>query len=213
MHRLTMIRTGTWPTILALFIILTGCRTYGGSESEEAIYSQMERMLERFEGDLARAQADLRTLESATPQEPVLEALSAHYAELVGVHEAELDGHRQLVQDLSPASEYRSLHRAYGAMIAEQSFLRQRYEGMLRFVYDAYSTDTTGFSAEGRRPYASVPPYYVRAANADRELSVREVLSRMQSGAALRPDFSLVLPEPASETGNSGEAGSAPQAH
>lgn len=189
-----MSRISTLSCVLTVLVLLAGCRTYGGNGSEEAIYNQIERILDRFEGELSRARGEVSMLEAASSERPDVTAFSAQYMQLVEAHEAILDQHREMAEGLSPRSSYRSLHRAYGAMIAEQALLRQQYQGMLRYVYDAYSADTTGW-VERHRPYALIPPYYVRAANAGRELTVNNVLSRMQSGAEPQAGFRLQMPE------------------
>lgn len=202
-----MNRITTWSCLLAAAALLGACRTYGGYGSEEATYEQIQRVVERFGKDLSRARGDLEALERASAQGPVLEALAGHFARLVAAHEAVLETHRRTASELSPSSTYRSLSRSYGAMVTQQRLMRRQYQDLLRHVYEGHAPDTVVTAAE-RRPYALVPPYYVRSANADRELTVNQVVSRVQTGTP-RLDFRLM--SPASPSGE--EEAADPAAH
>ncbi len=188
-----MSRITTWSCVLSVLFLLAGCVAYGGSGSEEATYQRIERVLERFDEDLSRARGELGALEAASSEGPVLAALAAHYAALVEGHEAVLDDHRQLAAGLSPASSYRTLRHVYGALIAEQAHTRAQYEGLLQYVHHGHSADST-VSVDRGRPYALIPPYYARAANAGRELTVNQVISRVRSAGAPRDGFQLMMP-------------------
>lgn len=200
---LVMHSTRTWTAVLAVVLLVSGCRMYGGYGSERAIHNQMERIVERFEEDLTRAQADLRALEAAAPGHPTLNVLTAQYARLISAHEAVLDEQRQVVAGLSAESTYRSLHRSYGSLISEQQLIRQQYQGVLRYVYEAYGDEA---SVRAERPYASIPPYYARVAG-ENALTVNAVVTRVQSTPAPRPGFHIMMPEVPSEPVSHEEGG------
>lgn len=187
-----MSRICTWIAVLTVFLLLSGCRTYGGYGAEAAIYNQIERVLERFDEHLSRTRAELRALEAASSDDPTLAVLSTQYAELVAAHEAMLEKQRRMASRLSPNSTYRTLHRTYGSMVTEQSLLRDQYQGILRNVFEAHSPDTT-MAADRDRPYALIPPYYARAANAHDELNVNAVIARVRSAAGRSEGLRMVL--------------------
>lgn len=172
--------------------LLGGCRTYGGYGSEAATYAQIQKANQRFEQDLARAQAELSTLESAS--EPLLQTLADRFARIVEAHEAILDEHKQLAEQLSEGSSYRALHRTYGAIVVEQRVLRAQYQELLEHVYDAFPADTTSVTAVVEQPYALIPPYYARISAAGRSITVNDVLRRVRSGARPEPGFMLSMP-------------------
>ncbi|MEX0821476.1 MAG: hypothetical protein WD021_04960 [Rhodothermales bacterium] len=189
-----MSRKWTWTVLLIVFLLVSGCRSYGGYGTEAATYRQIERVLDRFEEDLARARADLRALESAATDHPILEVVAAHYAELVRAHAAALDEHGATAARLSADAGYRTLSRVYGALVGARHLVRGRYQSLLRYVYDAFGEAGMSSAIDEARPYALVPPYYPRIADRGSVLTVNEVVRRVESGAALRADFRLDMP-------------------
>lgn len=184
-------------------LVLTGCRTYGEYNSEELTYQQMQRLVQQFDRDLTKARADLAALQKASADNPYLSVLAAHYSQVVSAQEAVLDEHRDMLAELSPGSTYRALHRAYGAMISEQRTIRLQQEGLLRYVYDAYTADTTAM-ADRDRPYALIPPYYARVTEAQRDVTVNELL-RLASSREPSTGFALSPPDTSTAIGSEPE--------
>lgn len=192
-----MRRITTGSCILSMLLLLAGCRAYGGSGAEEAMYARIQSSLERFDNDLSRMRGELSALEAASSEHPDLTPLAAQYRALLQAHEATLDQHREMVESVSPSSGYRDLHHVYGAMIVRQQSLRQQSQGLLRHVYEGYSADST-MAADHGRPYVSVPPYYRRVTDNARELTANQVIARIRSGATPRDDFRQTMPETSS---------------
>lgn len=198
--------------VLMLFVVLllaTGCRTYGGYGAEDLTYTQMEQAHQVFEEELARARANLNVLESASAESPYLSVLAAQYAQLVRGHEAILESHADVLDRVSPGDDYRELHRAFGAVIAEQATVRRQYDDLLNDFHRAFSPPDTTDRVE--RPYALIPPFYERI-RARRDLSVSEVLAQVRSAGAPSPGFTFATPEAAAssspEAGHGEAAGS-----
>ena len=156
-------------------LLVSGCRSYGGYGSEEAMYRQIERLVQRFAQDLENARADLVALENAAAQNSELALLAEQYAALVQGQEAILDEQRGLLADLSPGATYRSLHRAHGAIMAEQRTVRLQRQGLLRGFLETVDADTTAADRLDR-PYALIPPYYNRIRSAQQAVSLRDVM-------------------------------------
>ena len=51
--------------VLALMLLLTGCRTYGGYDTEARTYAQMQQANSQFANDLTRAEGELNALQNA----------------------------------------------------------------------------------------------------------------------------------------------------
>lgn len=184
-------------TPLALLFVLpmiftSGCRSYGGYESEEVIYRQTERMVQRFSEDLDRARGDVAALDQVASDDPRLALLAERLALLVEGQEAILDEQQSLLADLSPGSTYRSLHHAHGAIMAAQRTIRTQRAGLLRDASRSFAEDTLG-QADGDRPYALIPPYYSRIAAGQGELTVSDVVRSARGDGARSMD-------PAAET-------------
>lgn len=176
------------PVILFAALLMSGCRSYGGYGAEEATYRQMQVAHQIFEEELVRAKADLRKLEAAASDNPILSVPAAQYAEMVQGHETVLDDQENMISGLSDGSGYRDLHRAFAAMVSQQRTIRNQYERLLSNVQRfAASADTT---VQTERPYSFIPPYFERVAGRQRELSVNGVLATLRSGASAEfPDM------------------------
>lgn len=169
---------------LLLMIVTSGCRSYGGYGSEEVMYRQTERMVQRFSEDLDRARGDLVALEQAASDDPRLAALAERFALLVAGQEAILDEQQRLLADLSPGSTYRSLHQAHGAIMAAQRTIKTQRAGLLRDFSQGFAGDTLA-QADSDRPYALIPPYYDRIAAGQGDLTVSDVVRRARGAGAL----------------------------
>ena len=116
-------------------VVLSGCRTYGGYDSEEATYNQIVEINSQFANDLERARGDLSRLEQAANQMASLSEYVHEYEELLSHHEHMIEEHAALTEtlevrtgfvgQLTPA--YRNLNRALGYIAAEQAAMRNSY--------------------------------------------------------------------------------------
>lgn len=187
---------------IALLVVVSGCRSYGGYGSEEVMYRQIVQMIDRFEEDLERARGQLTVLDGAVEGDSLLAEMVDRYALLVRGQEAILDENRRLAGELSAGSSYRSLRRVHGSILAAQRTLGVQREGLLRAFSAAADTAGTAdptTSVAGERPYALVPPYYARIENAQQATSVGGVL-RQARRAPSAPSGDAVETETPADT-------------
>lgn len=119
---------------LVAVLVLGGCRTYGGYDTQPKTYQALQNAVQSFEQELGRAQADLEALQGAAAQSDTLQALAERLKTHVDEHESLLETQRERIQDLSPESSYRALHTAYGATVTEQRMTKQKYQRVIRSV-------------------------------------------------------------------------------
>lgn len=115
-------------------LILGGCRTYGGYETEAKTYEAMQRAVQSFESELNRAKSDLRTLEEAAAQADALQPLVTRFQAHVDEHSSLLETQRARIQRLSPDASYRSLSRTYRAAVTERRMMQKKYQQVIRTV-------------------------------------------------------------------------------
>ena len=123
--------------VLALMLVLTGCRTYGGYDTEARTYAQMQQANSQFADNLTRAEGELDALQNAANDNADLQPMAKRYADLVDSHRETLQTHQELVEGLSAEVDYRTLHRQYGRLITEQRMLSQNYRTVTERVYAA----------------------------------------------------------------------------
>ncbi|MFP4228581.1 MAG: hypothetical protein ACLFTE_07115 [Salinivenus sp.] len=165
---------------LAALVVLSGCRTYGGRGTEALTYEEMGVAVEELEADLDQAEMNLRQLRAAVEQEEALSPLADRYQELVQLHESMIAAQQEQVNSLSSDAAYRTLHRAYGAMITDQTLLRTQYTRTLRQVYAA-TRDTSAPGPEVRDPstYTITPVDYPALQEQD-EITMAEALAPVE---------------------------------
>lgn len=162
------IRSIVLVPVLAL-LVLTGCRTYGGRDTEAKTYQQMQQAVRQFSDDLGRAEADLQSLESAAESNAALQPFAERFASVVERHEDTLAEHQSKVDALTASSGYRDLHRAYGAIITDQRLIGKLYNRVVDNVHATVrgiplaQTDSLGPSY-----YQVEPLEYDRIRNAER---------------------------------------------
>lgn len=121
--------------VLALMLLLTGCRTYGGYDTEARTYAQMQQANSQFADDLTRAEGELDALQNAAASNASLQPIAEQYAAFVDEHRETLQTHQGLVESLSADTDYRTLSRQYGRMVTEQRMLAQNYRSLTERVY------------------------------------------------------------------------------
>ena len=121
-HRLVAI------LLLGLWILGSGCRTYGDYGNEAKTLEQIQQANALFADALERARGNLALLEDAADANPAYATAAVHYAEIVRGHEIALTYHREL-EEVAEDNEddYRTLHRSYGAIVAEQRLTQDQY--------------------------------------------------------------------------------------
>ncbi|MFO8231265.1 MAG: hypothetical protein R6U20_01235 [Longimonas sp.] len=120
---------------LALMLLVTGCRTYGGYDSEARTHAQMKQANDRFADDLTRAEGELEALQEAVANNEALEPLAERYANLIDRHRETLETHEGIVEALNADTDYRTLHRNYGTLITEQRVMTNHYRMVTERVY------------------------------------------------------------------------------
>ncbi|QXD15662.1 hypothetical protein GQ464_001590 [Rhodocaloribacter litoris] len=166
---------------LLAVLLLAGCRTYGGYGSEEAARTQLRTAVERFADELERARADARLLREVAAAAPALAAYVDAYEQTVTRHAALLEEHRARLEALGEDASYRTLSRALGAVVSEQSLIRDRYRNLL--VAMAYP-DTMPHVVRLLSGYQAVPPYYARIEATLIVPSAEDLLARYRGRAA-----------------------------
>lgn len=115
-------------------LVLGGCRTYGGYDTESKTYEAMQKAVQSFEDELSRAQADLRKLENAGMEADTLQSLANQFHDLIAEHKSLLETQHKRIERLSADAAYRALHRAYGATVTEQRMMQQKYQRAIKNV-------------------------------------------------------------------------------
>lgn len=147
--------------------VLSGCRTYGGYDSEEAIYDQIVESNTAFANELEKARGDLSKLQQAASQNAEYSNFVTEYEHLLERHEGMVEAHAELTETLdvktgflgrlTPA--YRNLNRALGNIAAEQAAMRNSYYRFAAHLSGDAEGDIWKANIDRSR-YQAVPPYY-----------------------------------------------------
>ncbi len=156
---------------LLLVTVLTGCRTYGGYDSEELTNAQIQAAVDQLTQDLTQAEADHRLLQTAAQSNPVLQSLAADYDVLLEAHRQAVaaagEGLEMLSDDSYPLfrramnSYYRDLNRKLGSIVQYQAQVDEQYLALRLEVQRAVQGEAAEDVAEKGR-YRFAPPYYER---------------------------------------------------
>lgn len=174
LHRLLVV------FVLTLWVVLGGCRTYGGYGTESETLEQIQQTVDGLSDALERAQGNLALLENAAANNPTYAAAAEQYALAIEAHLVALEYSRDLTAEAEGnANNYRVLNRNYGAIVTEQRLAGDRYA---RIVSQLERTLQSPEGMPGSRtlaqqwvravPLASryqvTPPYYERVEYAQR---------------------------------------------
>ncbi|MFW5955202.1 MAG: hypothetical protein ACOCSK_00490 [Rhodothermales bacterium] len=146
-------------------LLFTGCRSYGGFDSRDELYTQLQRASAEFERELLEAQRLSDELAERALAHPEYERISQDLGTIIALHEAMLAENRSTIEELSENSPYRSLARAYGAVISDQDVLRRMLQQTTEVIDGAAELDVTPRPIVS--PYSVVPVFYHRAAAVD----------------------------------------------
>lgn len=172
---------------LSALVLLAGCRTYGGRGTEAQTYEEMGAAVEELEADFGAAQSNLEQLRAAAEQDSSLLSLAERYQDLVQLHESMIAAQRDRVDTLSADAAYRTLHRAYGAMITDQKLLRTQYTRTVRQVYAAVR-DTTAPGPTVRSPSSyTITPLDYPDPREQGEVTLSEALAPVTGTPGLQP--------------------------
>lgn len=177
--------------IIALIglLILGGCRTYGNEKYETGpkTYEALQKTMTQLEQELGRAQSDLQRLESAAKAHPELQPMAERYRSYVASHEAALEGHREQAERLSTGSAYRTLHRAYGALVTDQRLLRKQYQRTTQEVWATVrDTAIPRKPTRDRSRYVNTPVNFPRVRDRKQGATMAEALRALEGTPGLQ---------------------------
>lgn len=166
--------------VLVALLVLSGCRTYGGYDTKAKNYEAIQDAVQSFEEELSRAQVDLQALEEAatsdTLEADTLQGLARRFQEHIDEHEALLETQRERVDRLDADTRYRTLQRAYGAMVKEQQIMEQKYQHVIQTVQaTVHEEDVETEAPESTRRY-TIRPVDFPDVEADAELTMERAL-------------------------------------
>lgn len=139
--------------------LMAGCRMYPGAETEQVLFAQTAAMVDQFEQDLVDARTTFGRLTASGAED-----VSAHEWVLT-LHEEVLATHRERLEMLSSSTSYRTLNRAFGAMMSEQKSVEILYQEAISGSSDSDNTMMAVAGSPGTL-YAIYPVAY-RAAESD----------------------------------------------
>lgn len=167
-------------SVLAVLLVLSGCRTYGGYDTKAKNYEAMQNAVQSFEEALSRAQVDLQTLEEAatsdTLETDTLRGLARQLQEHIDEHKALLEAQHERVDRLDADAAYRTLQRAYGATVKEQRIMEQKYQHLIQTVQaTVHEGEPEAAASESTRRY-TIRPVDFPDLEADAELTMERAL-------------------------------------
>ena len=157
--------------LLALLIVFSGCRMYGGHGSEEATYAQIQEALARYEARADRLQGDYDALSRAAAMRPMLVQEVEVLAALQTAQQSTLAHHRETAASVNAGSSYRSLKRALGAMITQQQIIEDQYDRIAARILDRSDLDS-----QPEALYSTVPAKLARIEGDLQQISIRDAL-------------------------------------
>ncbi len=183
-------RLTTLGVLLVAAVFITGCRTYGGYGSEQALYDEIVRLVQQFDNDLARSRGELAAIEQAAATHPELARVYENYSLMLDGHQVFLEEQREIVEQLSPGSTYRHLHRVHGAILAAQRTARNQKASLARAASEILAADAApaqqdAQAVDATRPYALIPPYYIRVAQDQGRTDLSNIVRGLGSGGEI----------------------------
>ena len=174
---------------LFITVLLSGCRTYGGYNSEQATYDQIQETNAVFAGEYERAVGELARLETAAGRNANLGPHVEHLAHLVDLHKEMAERHAELTSSLvvrtgfsgqlTPA--YRNLNRALGNIAVDQATMHDHYERFAQVLMGEAASSGVEWSKNVERSrYQAVPPYYLQIQEELNTTSVSSALSQLR---------------------------------
>jgi hypothetical protein len=163
---------------LLLAVLLSGCRTYGGHGSEDAVIGQFAAMPEWASQESNRLAGDRQALEEAAAVRPALAPFIARVAELSVELEQMAAGWSAVAGAGHGATSYRDLHHELGAMISERQVWQNAYRALARDVAAVALGEADGPRAPSR--YQVAPVHYERLASTLDDVRIREIVASLR---------------------------------
>ena len=188
-HRTTCLVGG----VLLLALMTSGCRTYGGYGSSEAMLGKIQQATQRFADEYQRAQGERDALQRAAGSNPALATVAERFAGVVEHQGMVVEEHQALAANASDGGNilfawvgpdsYRTLHNTYGALLSDQQIVRDRYAEVLLDLQQAVSgTAAMMVPEEGR--YQVAPHFYKRIEMSGSRRSVNDILAQARMNSA-----------------------------
>lgn len=162
-----------WPVLLLLFVVASGCRTYGGYGTESGTLDQIQQANQQFADELARAEGEGNALRQAVARYPVLAPIADDYEDTLERHRTMIVHHREMLDRAAATSgvfawlmqtRYRTISRIYGGILSEQQVVRDRYLEAYQAVAQALGRPPVAWintlTTAPRSRYYVVPPQY-----------------------------------------------------
>ncbi|MFK7846347.1 MAG: hypothetical protein AB8G77_13700 [Rhodothermales bacterium] len=170
-------------SLLLVFLVLSGCRTYGDYGTEQASYDRIAAINTQFSQDLERAKGDLEVLKRAAGSDSDLKMALMQYESLLAQHEEISARHKEMALNLTVktglmgklSTSYRDLNRALGSITIEQLSMHKNYS---RFAASLLEDDSYKAIAgpESASRYHIAPPFYEEIRYALAKVSVSDAL-------------------------------------
>lgn len=150
--------------VLALFVLLTGCRTYGEFDSEALMYRQLEQAVAEFESLSAEFDARQGALSGRVPHDEI-EDLNVRRQQFV------LD-YQHALETLSESSGHRELRRMLGSVITDRQLIEERIQRLEhRAMMQEDTLQASWRLSDPRSQYGIVPVFYHRVAATERRVA------------------------------------------
>ena len=167
--------------LLLVFVLLSGCRTYGGYDTEQTSYDRIGTINALFAQELEKAKGELQFIQQAAGTDAELGAAVAQYEALLAQHEEMVAAHDELASTLvvktgllgKLSTSYRDLNRGLGYIAADQLTMRNQYGAFAASLLDD-SQKAMVEPEQGR--YHVAPPYYEQIRFAIASMSVSDAL-------------------------------------
>jgi len=142
-----IMRTHLWISVAIVLLILTGCRTYGGSTNDQ-LEASLITASEQISAEALMFQNESKMLSDAALRHPNLasfstqmQSINSEYIEMMEKHKKLIDEVKQLrdfpIVNWVGRDRYRALHRAHGTLISERE-LKHRKRSLLLIDLSAH---------------------------------------------------------------------------
>ena len=155
--------------LFACLFLLTGCRTYGGYDSEEALYAQIEKTNQQFADELNRARSEFSLIQNAASSNRMFAPFVDQYEAILEDHAEKVEAHAGILAGLEVKTgfigqlgqSYRMLNRGLGSILTDQAQVRDAYVHLLNNINrEAKGEAFTPVSIPEPGRYQAVPPFY-----------------------------------------------------
>ncbi len=180
--------------LAVLLLVAAGCRMYGSDESVQALEDGIRQEAAALAAARDEVKLNAAALEALAEDDQALTLFAQRLVALGRDYDALVEFHRETAAregggllGNSPLvawigrDRYRGLHRTYGAMIAEQRVLTDRYEA-LRSDMQVFATGSVAMVPQEVGRYQIAPQFYRRLEHAAQRQELSDILASMNAG-------------------------------